>query len=109
VLGPARVTPDRRGVRISVSLSGKTPDELADVALFKLEYGPGKAYGTTVDFFSWPEPEKGRGVKGRRFGYSRHAAWTLRDVAKGARIRYRITARDPAGNETTSKEGTFTP
>ena len=109
VLGPVRVTTAGRATVLSVALAGKTPDEVADVALFKLEYGPGKAYRTTVEFFHWPEPEKSRGVKGRRFGYSRHATWTLPDAAKGAAIHYRITARDPAGNETVSKDATLKP
>ena len=109
VLEPGEVKSGSRAVALSVRLAGDTADERADVALFRLDYGPTEKYGTTVDFFSWPEPQKSRGVKGRRFGYSRHATWQLEGLNKGAAVHYRITARDPAGNETVSADATFKP
>jgi len=62
-----------------------------------------------VEFFDWPEPQKGRNVKGRRFGYSRHFQATLKGLKKGAAYHYRLTARDPAGNETRTQDATFRP
>jgi len=107
VLGRLHAQTAGRVTTLAVSLEGKTVDELADVALFKLEHGPTKALGTTLDFFSWPAPEKSR-AKGRRFGYARHAAWKLTDLKRGTPVHYRITARDPAGNES-ARADTFTP
>ncbi len=117
VLGEVQVRSGTRGVTIAVSLSGSSPEELADVALFRLEYGPDRTYGQAVDFFDWPEPKRptstapmpsGRPVKGRRFGYSRHFRWSLKGLKKGRTYHYRLTARDPAGNETVVR-GVFTP
>jgi len=108
VLGPVRVDAEGKDARLTASLAGKTDDELADVALFRLEYGPTAELGTTVDFYDWPDPASGKRVKGRRFGYSRHVARTLKGLRKGRVHHYRLTARDPAGLETTVK-GTFTP
>jgi len=109
VIGPVTVKPAGRGaVTVAASLAGTSPDELADVALFRLDYGPTARYGQCVDFFDWPQPRKGRGVKGRRFGYSRHFRWTLRGLKSGVRYHYRLTARDPAGLETRTSDAAFT-
>ncbi len=108
VLGEVEVRTDRKTTILSASLAGESEDELADVALFRLEYGPTTKYGTTIDFFDWPDPAKSRGVKGRRFGYSRHAAWSLKGLDGKTTYHYRITARDPAGNETVSDDRVLT-
>lgn len=105
----AKVTADKGKATISIELADDGEDASADVALFKLEYGPGKDYGQTIEFYDWPEPDKGRGVKGRRFGYSRRAEWHLTGLAAGRTHHFRITARDPAGNQTTTEDGEFTP
>jgi len=109
VIGPVTFKPAGSRVTVAATLEGKTADELADVALFRLEYGPTTAYGQAVEFFDWPEPEKGRNVKGRRFGYSRHFQATLKGLKKGATTHWRLTARDPAGNETRTQDATFRP
>ena len=92
---------------ITARLAGKTPDELADVALFKLEYGRTRKYGQTVEFFDWPEPQNSKLLEGRRFGYSRHFRWTLKGLRKGWIYHYRLTARDPAGLETVTADASF--
>ncbi|KPK79309.1 MAG: hypothetical protein AMJ81_13425, partial [Phycisphaerae bacterium SM23_33] len=110
VIGPVTVTPAGRGaVVVAASLAGKTPDELADVALFQLEYGLTTQYGNTVEFHDWPEPQKARGVKARRFGYSRHFRRKLTGLAAGGTYHFRLTARDPAGLETHTADATFGP
>jgi uncharacterized protein (TIGR03790 family) len=95
-------------VVISAELGGQGPDELADVALFKLEYGQDSKYGKTVDFFNWPEPLKPKALPARRFGYGRHFSHTIKS-AKGQELHFRLTARDPAGLETTTPDQVFTP
>ncbi len=108
VIGKVAAEAARGTVAFTAELGGRSDDEQADVALFRLEYGPTKAYGKTVEFFDWPEPANGRSVKGRRFGYSRHFRWEIRDLAKGRECHYRLTARDPAGLVDV-REGTFVP
>ncbi|MCG3178872.1 MAG: hypothetical protein BIFFINMI_01202 [Phycisphaerae bacterium] len=107
--GPGKATSAGGRVTLSVELEGGDADRDAEVAMFRLEYGPTEQYGQAVDYFDWPEPEKGRGVKGRRFGYSRSARWTLGDLEKGRTYHYRVIARDPAGHETATKDATFVP
>ena len=109
VIGAVQAKSAGGAVTITASLAGKTDDELADVALFRLDYGPTKACGQAVDFCDWPEPDKARGVKGRRFGFSRHFRATLKGLTKGKTYHYRLTARDPAGLETRTPDATFTP
>ena len=96
-------------VTITAELVGKTPDELADVALFKLEYGPTDKYGKTVEFFNWPDPQNSARLRSRRFGYSRHFRWALQGLQKGNTYHFRLRARDPAGLETTTADATFEP
>jgi len=108
VIGPLTTEAGKKRTIVTARLAGESEDELVDVALFKLEYGPTKAYGKTIAFFDWPDPADGKNVKGRRFGYSRHFKATLADLPKGKPVHYRLTARDPAGLKT-SKTGTFTP
>jgi len=88
-------------------LIGNTDDELADVAMFRIEYGPTSSYGHTIDFYDWPEPGKSKGVPGRRFAYSRKLVYQLKGLESGKTYHYRITARDPAGNEAVSPDSTF--
>ncbi len=94
---------------IRAELASGSADEAADVALFKLEYGATTDYGQTIDFYDWPQPEKSKGVAGRRFGYSRRIVKRLTGLEKGQTYHYRVTARDPAGLETRSEDGTFRP
>jgi hypothetical protein len=107
-IGPVSTKADKKGTLVTARLVGENDDELADVALFRLEYGPTDKYGKTVEYFDWPDPADGKNVKGRRFGYSRHFAATLTDLPKGGVVHYRLTARDPAGL-TSSRTGTFRP
>ena len=58
VLGPVTLTAGEDGIIASAALAGLSADELAEVALFRLDYGPTTAYGQAVDFFDWPEPQK---------------------------------------------------
>jgi hypothetical protein len=104
-------SPSRQGagMLLRASLGGASPDELADVALFKVEYGPSESYGQSVDFFDWPEPGKSKGVASRRFGYSRSFFTRIEGFDKGKTYHYRVIARDPAGLETASPDKTFTP
>ena len=108
VIGPVTAKANRKGTIITAALAGESEDELVDVALFKLEYGPTGRYGKAVDFFDWPNPADGKNVKGRRFGYSRHFKAALADLSKGKPVHYRLTARDPAGLKS-MRTGTFTP
>jgi len=108
-ISAATVKVSGKTVTIAAQLVGKTPDELADVALFKLEYGPTEKYGKTVEFFDWPDPQNSARVQGRRFGYSRHFRWALQGLQKGKTYHFRLTARDPAGLETTTADATFEP
>ncbi|MDD4891749.1 MAG: hypothetical protein PHU85_17660, partial [Phycisphaerae bacterium] len=98
-----------KDVAIRIDLAGEKDDELADVALFRIDYGPTASYGKYVDFIDWPEPQKSKGVQGRRYGYSRHATLKIPVPAKGETVHYRVTARDPAGLETRSADKTFAP
>jgi len=110
VLGKAQARADGRGaVTITAALAGRTADERADVALFRVDFGRSKRYGQRVDFFDWPQPQTGRGVRGRRFGYSRHFRHTLKGLEKGATYHYRLVARDPAGQEAATPDATFIP
>ncbi len=109
VLGKPVVTTVAGKVIVSVALAGTSPDELADVALFRLEYGRTQSYGQMVDFYSWPEPGNSGRVEGRRFGYSRHFRWTLTGLEAGRTCHYRLTARDPAGLTSRTPDATFTP
>ena len=106
VLGPIDVRVAGGKATLSASLAGANDDELADVALFRLEYGPTASYGKTVEFYDWPSPEKSRDVPGRRFGYSRHFRTVLTDLG-AAPVHYRLTARDPAGHQTSTGDLTF--
>ncbi|MHC4718697.1 MAG: hypothetical protein ACYS5V_17160, partial [Planctomycetota bacterium] len=109
-IGPVTVKPAGAGaVTVAAELAGKTDEQRVDVALFKLEYGRTTAYGRSVDFCDWPEPDNGGNVKGRRFGYSRHFRWRLKGLRKGRRYHYRLTARDPAGLQTRTRDATFRP
>ncbi len=99
----------RGGVRVTALLGGKTPDELADVALFRVEYGPDAKYGEASDFYSWPDPQNPGKVKERNYsGYSRHFSRLLTGLQKGKTYHYRVVALDPAGNRTVSPDATFT-
>jgi len=109
VIGPVTVKTSGTSATVRAELAGKTDEQKADVALFRLDYGPTAKYGRVVDFQDWPEPDSGKEVKGRRFGYSRHFLWTLKGLAKGKTVHYRLTARDPAGLETRTPDATFTP
>ena len=95
-------------VRISARLGGASDDELADVAMFKVEYGLTKAYGQSVDFFDWPDPASNT-APGRRFGYSRRFSTRLAKLERGKTYHFRVTVRNPAGLETVSPDGTFSP
>ena len=106
VLGPVDVRAAGDKATLSVSLAGANEDELADVALFRLEYGPTASYGKTVEFYDWPSPEKSRNVPGRRFGYSRHFRTVLTGLTTRP-VHYRLTARDPAGHQTSTPDLTF--
>jgi uncharacterized protein (TIGR03790 family) len=106
VLAPVDVRVEGDKATLSVSLAGTNDDELADVALFRLEYGPSASYGKTVEFYDWPSPEKSRDVPGRRFGYSRHFRTVLTGLGAGP-VHYRLTARDPAGHQTSTPDLTF--
>ena len=108
-LGPVTVKTSGDTATVTAELVDRTDDEKADVALFRLDYGPTAEYGQAVDFHDWPEPDSGKSVKGRRFGYSRHFRWTIRGLQRGHPVHYRLTARDPAGLETRSPDATFTP
>jgi hypothetical protein len=99
----------RGEVRIIAALGGRSDDELADVAMFKVEYGQSRSYGQSVDFVHWPSPEKSRGMAGRRFGYSRRFVTRITGLDAGRSYHYRVIARDPAGLETASEDKTFTP
>ncbi len=98
----------KTGVSIRAELGGKTVDELADVALFRVEYGADANYGQALDYYDWPEPENPGKVKGRNYtGYSRHFSRVLTGLEKGKTYHYRVMARDPAGNSTTGEDATF--
>ena len=107
VLGRPDVHVGAGTATVSVSLAGQSPDELADVALFKLDYGPTDRYGQTVEFTDWVQPNDSALIRSRRFGYSRHFRWTLKGLQRGRTYHYRLTARDPAGLEATTADGTF--
>jgi len=110
VLAEVAARPEAGGVRVSARLGGTSPDELADVALFRIEWGPDARYGSKLDFLDWPEPENPRqGVKGRDYsGYARSCSRLITGLEKGRTWHFRVTARDPAGNETVGADGTFT-
>ena len=103
----ARVEP--KTAHIQARLAGAGADEQADVALWRLEWGPTQAYGQVVDFYHWPQPDSSsRGVPDRRYtGYSRHFRHSLRSLWPGQTYHYRLIARDPAGNVSTTNDATF--
>jgi hypothetical protein len=110
VLAEVAARPEAGGVRVTARLGGTSPDELAEVALFRIEWGPDARYGSRLDFIAWPEPESPRpGVKGRDYsGYARFCSRLITGLEKGRTWHFRVTARDPAGNETVGADGTFT-
>ncbi|MFH1024038.1 MAG: hypothetical protein V1809_11715 [Planctomycetota bacterium] len=110
VLGQVAANAEPGGARITARLGGADDDELADVALFKIEYGPDTNYGRKLDFIEWPEPENpALGVKLRDYsGYARFCSRRVTGLEKGKTCHYRVTARDPAGNESVGADGTFT-
>jgi hypothetical protein len=109
VLGEVAARPEAAGVRVTARLAGESPDQLAEVALFRIEWGPDAAYGHQLDFIEWPEPENPEGgVRGRDYrGYARIGSRLITGLEKGKTYHYRVTARDPAGNETAGQDGTF--
>jgi hypothetical protein len=110
VLAEVAARPEPEGLRVTARLGGQTPDQLADVALFKVEWGPDAGYGRQLDFIEWPEPENpAQTVKGRDYsGYARCCSRLITGLEKGRTYHFRVTARDPAGNQTAGPDGTFT-
>jgi len=109
VLGAVAARPAGDDAKITIELAGKTADELADVALFKLQYGPTAEYGQQVDYFDWPGPQDSSYLKDRRFGWSRRASWTVKGPTEGESLHLCVIARDPAGNQTVSPDVVFRP
>jgi hypothetical protein len=105
VITNVRAVPGRRGeLIVSAELADGSPDARADIALWQVEYGPTSAYGQTVPFVSWPEPENTGAVKDRRYQFSRRFRHTLTGLTPNAIHHVRLTARDPAGNESRSAD-----
>ena len=95
-------------MRITAHLGGKTADELAEVALFAVEYGPTMRYGKRLDFYDWPEPGNPKLLAKRDYSvYSRFCSRVIRGLSKGKRYYFRVIARDLAGNETRGRRGRF--
>jgi len=109
VLAVPSVSMEAGGANISARLGGETADELADVALFRIEYGRSRRMGEAVDFYDWPEPaDPNLKVKGRNYsGYARSFSRLVTGLEEGRRYYYRVVARDPAGNESSSRRGAF--
>ncbi|MHC4915102.1 MAG: hypothetical protein ACYTGB_06385, partial [Planctomycetota bacterium] len=108
VIARAAAASEKTGVRVSAELGGKTADELADVALFRVEYGLDARYGQALDFYEWPEPENPGKVKGRNYtGYARQFSRVLTGLEKGKTYHYRVVARDPGGNTSAGADATF--
>jgi len=108
VIGRIEIKAEKRDkLRIEVFLGGKTEEELVDVAVFKLQYGTTREYQWSVPFYRWSVLPEGGG-NGRRnrildvmySGYSRRKTWIIKKPAGKGTYFFRITARDPAGNET---------
>ena len=107
VIGPVRVRAIADDTVIQASLTGRNEDELADVALFRLEYGPTKEYGQAVDYYDWPEAESSQWISERRFGYTRHCRYIVKGLERGRKYHCRLIARDPAGLESSTPDVTF--
>jgi hypothetical protein len=107
VLEKPSATAEAKGMRVVARLGGASPDELADVALFRVEYGPDAKYGKALDFYEWPEPEKSKSKERDYSGYSRFCSRLVTGLEKGRTWHYRVIARDLAGNETASPDATF--
>jgi len=88
---------------VTAELDDRTPDQRADIALFKIDYGPTAKCGRTVPYFDWPEPGKTGRVTGRRYGYTRRFRHTIAGLQANTTYRLRVTARDPYGNVATSR------
>jgi hypothetical protein len=110
VLGEIAARPEKDGVRITVSLGGTSAEELADVALFRVEWGPDADCGRKLDFIEWPEPgNPSLAAKGRDYsGYARRGSRLITGLEKGQSYHFRVVARDPAGHETASPTDKFT-
>jgi len=80
---------------VEIHASLDTIGRVADIAYWKLEYGriPGQ-YGEKVDY----DP---------RLGYWNNKKFILKDLEQDADYYYRISVKDPAGNETVTPERTF--
>ena len=96
--------PENGGVRVSARLGGRSPDQLADVALYRVEFGEGRRLNRASDFYEWPRPEDPGKVEGRRYsGYARQLSRLITGLEPGRRYRFRVVARDPAANESRSR------
>ncbi|MHC4789430.1 MAG: fibronectin type III domain-containing protein, partial [Planctomycetota bacterium] len=91
--------PGRAGeIVLTAELDDRTPDQRADIALFKIDYGTTTAYGQTVPYLDWPEPNNTRQVRGRRYRYTRRFRHTITGLRPDTTYHLRVTARDPYGN-----------
>jgi len=109
VLENVTATPRRAGeLVVSADLADGTPDERADIALFRVEYGPTRDLGSVVPYTAWPEPGNTGQVAGRRYRYTRRFRHTIRSLKPGVTYRVRVSARDPHGNESDPSDVTGT-
>ena len=95
---------------LHIALAGGNADKDAEFAQYKVEYGLTTAYGALIDF------ETGWGsVDGlweddpdaRDYFFSRVCERTIQGLAASQTYHYRITARDPYGNQTVSPDMLF--
>jgi len=84
---------------IEAKLDDFTTAEAKDLAQFKLEYGSDtSSWDSTIDYMEWPSASSPSWNNNRRYNWTRSYKWML--PAPNTAFYYRVSARDPYGNET---------
>jgi len=84
---------------IEAKLDNFTPSQADDIAQFKLEYGSdSNNWENTFEYVDWPSATSPSWNNNRKYNWTRSYKWTF--PAPTTTFFYRVSARDPYGNET---------
>jgi len=87
---------------IEAKLDNFTTAQATDIAQFKLEYGSdSNNWDNTFEYINWPSASSTTWNNDRRYNWTRSYKWTLPTPTTA--LYYRVSARDPYGNETIGK------
>jgi len=78
-----------------------------DVCQIKIDYGETDSYGNIFDYYDFSGPISGSWNSSRYYFFTKNFSKSIGGLVDGQTYHFKITARDPYGNETESPDLTF--